>query len=335
MTSHKATGLMVSMIVLGLMASLPQENPVSMGHNITYQEPDRPRYGMDHIFQPPTYNTTAPHELVRNTTAVVDWKGPVFRVKTNSKGLREEPFEMQPKDDVTRIVIIGDGTVFGYGVNSSERFTEKLEDRLNRDAVGYYQVINAGIPSYGMRDYYHFWKQKAIKYEPDIVMVSFEIEDAIPQRAKKQVHKEVQNEMNITGSNMEAVHSQQYDRLIAEHMRSLYENITVPESDIADYGIQMHQIGERQEVPVLFFLTTPASETRKQSVLKLSNRTGMRIVMPPAEFDNQLQGYVISSGGLYLNGKGHTVTSEHIYEALKRRGRVKEPFLDRLLGISE
>lgn len=103
------------------------------------------------------------------------WKAalPVHRIETNAHGLREASFDTEKPPNTTRILVIGDSMTWGTGVNESARFTDILEHRLNERQGATYEVINAGVPGWGMRDYYLFLKERGLDYDPDIVIVAF------------------------------------------------------------------------------------------------------------------------------------------------------------------
>lgn len=94
-------------------------------------------------------------------------------VRINAKGLRdvERPYAKPP--GVIRVLAIGDSFTFGYGVKENERFTNLLQAWLNAHGKRHYEVINAGVPSWGTEDELLFWREEGRKYHPDIVLLCF------------------------------------------------------------------------------------------------------------------------------------------------------------------
>src|SRR5260221_544201 len=94
-----------------------------------------------------------------------DWKSAVLRggspvlrrggkvVDSNELGLRERSFELQKPDGVTRVVILGDSFVMGYGVAADERVGTFLE-RLLRDhahgAPGPIECLHFGVSTWNV-----------------------------------------------------------------------------------------------------------------------------------------------------------------------------------------
>ncbi|HWP45625.1 MAG TPA: GDSL-type esterase/lipase family protein [Candidatus Limnocylindrales bacterium] len=115
-------------------------------------------------------------------------KGIKVFMKSNSEGFRTEEIPIHKEKNVYRIVLLGDSSTFGWGVNQDERFSRFLEDKLNSvQNSTRYEIINLGIPGYttdhGMAAFQHY----ALKYSPDMMILSFGANDGkpVPQRAKK------------------------------------------------------------------------------------------------------------------------------------------------------
>ena len=94
------------------------------------------------------------------------------KLTINSKGLRgrEQPYE-KPLG-VTRILVLGDSYIWGYGVADDEVFTEALAERLPKGS-GQYEVLNGGVSGWGNDQEYLFLKDEGFKYSPDIVVTAF------------------------------------------------------------------------------------------------------------------------------------------------------------------
>jgi hypothetical protein len=63
--------------------------------------------------------------------------------------LRDREVNLEPADNEFRILLLGDSKVFGLGLADQDTYSNRLEQRLNREADGIiYRVINMGVPSY-------------------------------------------------------------------------------------------------------------------------------------------------------------------------------------------
>jgi hypothetical protein len=94
------------------------------------------------------------------------------KLTINSKGLRgrEYPYEKPPA--VTRVLVLGDSYIWGYGVADHEVFTEVLEARF-REASAQVEVLNAGVSGWGNDQEFLFLKEEGFRYAPDIVVLAF------------------------------------------------------------------------------------------------------------------------------------------------------------------
>lgn len=93
----------------------------------------------------------------------------------NSEGLRDRNFTLQ-KEKVFRIIVLSDSISEGYAVEKP--FPKILEDLLNEKVQGKYEVMNAGVGDYGIYQEYRLLKERLLKYSPDIVVLSYYLNDA-------------------------------------------------------------------------------------------------------------------------------------------------------------
>ena len=94
--------------------------------------------------------------------------GRTFELETNSKGLRDSrEYDYQKKKP--RIIILGDSFAFGNGVNLEESYPEHLRN-LFGDGV---EIINLGVPGYGINNQYLSYINEGKRYDPDIVLISY------------------------------------------------------------------------------------------------------------------------------------------------------------------
>ncbi|MBI2144018.1 SGNH/GDSL hydrolase family protein [Candidatus Woesearchaeota archaeon] len=96
-------------------------------------------------------------------------------VYINSKGLRDDERSYEKPDGVRRILMLGDSFTFGIGLKQNETIPGMLEHMLNsnRESPYSYEVINAGVGGYGTEQELIFLMREGLKYNPDIVLLSF------------------------------------------------------------------------------------------------------------------------------------------------------------------
>ncbi len=93
----------------------------------------------------------------------------------NSDGLRDDPISIEKK--MFRILFLGDSIAY-YGDSISDTYVGHLESKLNADSeLVPTNVINAGIRGYTNYQELVFLKKYGLKYKPDLVGVSFCLND--------------------------------------------------------------------------------------------------------------------------------------------------------------
>lgn len=114
------------------------------------------------------------HELV----ADFEGFGPLnVPVKINDNGFRDTAHTKEKAPGVVRILGLGDSFMFGWGVQAEETFLKGLETRLKGRVDRPVETINAGVPGWGLNQYYLFLKQAGIQLSPDLVVLAYFADD--------------------------------------------------------------------------------------------------------------------------------------------------------------
>jgi len=93
-------------------------------------------------------------------------------LRTNSDGLRDREYSFDKPKGVTRIVALGDSFTWGWGVGDNEIYTEVLESLLPN-----VEVINLGVAAFATQQEFDYLKMKGMKYDPDVVILGFCLND--------------------------------------------------------------------------------------------------------------------------------------------------------------
>ena len=125
--------------------------------------------------------------LPTNSESMQAGCGQHYLFKTNSYGLRDKDYVLAKPKSTFRILCLGDSITEGAGVNNDETFPKVLEKDLNaipgRSSV---EVLNGGVLDYGTEQEYLFLKEKGLKYNPDMVILGYYLNDArgfLPSKA--------------------------------------------------------------------------------------------------------------------------------------------------------
>ncbi len=95
----------------------------------------------------------------------------------NSAGFRGRHYTPTKPDSVWRIVALGDSVTYGLGVEASESFPGVLETKLNETPGESVEVLNFGVPGYNTFQSCTLLETRAIRYEPDLVVLTFTPDD--------------------------------------------------------------------------------------------------------------------------------------------------------------
>lgn len=88
----------------------------------------------------------------------------IYRI--NSKGLRDREYDYDKPANVTRVLLFGDSFAFGTGVAQEETIADVAEGRLDR-----VEILNMGVPGYGLDQILLSFLAQGIRYHPDLVVV--------------------------------------------------------------------------------------------------------------------------------------------------------------------
>jgi lysophospholipase L1-like esterase len=111
--------------------------------------------------------------------------------KVNSLGLWDREYSLRKAPGVFRIVFLGDS------ITHFSPYTEALENELNESGSGNYEVWNAAVGSYGIREYAALMRYRVPSYDPDLVVLAFCVNDLIEnmtilyydEQGRKQAYK--------------------------------------------------------------------------------------------------------------------------------------------------
>ena len=96
----------------------------------------------------------------------------------NARGIRGPEIPYEKPAGTYRVVILGDSFIEGYSVNREDRVAERLEKLLGeQDPSRKYEVIALGTAGYSTDQELIWLEAEGIKYEPDVVVTMFYMND--------------------------------------------------------------------------------------------------------------------------------------------------------------
>jgi lysophospholipase L1-like esterase len=109
-------------------------------------------------------------------------------VAINELGFRDRPLTRREPGEL-RIMLLGDSTVFGWGVAAEDTFGASLEHRLGRLLARPVRAVNTGVGSYNTDQQLGVLRRYADVVEPDIVLLLYSQND-VNQRGWRIAHAE-------------------------------------------------------------------------------------------------------------------------------------------------
>ena len=154
-------------------------------------------------------------------------------VEINRRGLRDRDVTYERPPSVFRILCLGDSVTFGWGIPTEETFPKQLEGLLNRDGSDRaFEVINAGVGGYNAVQEAAFYRAEASRYETDLVLLFYTINDA---SVPLDVLQETQVDPHERWANLRSFCAGIFKRVFAT-LFGLGRYMTLPRIDyLADY----------------------------------------------------------------------------------------------------
>jgi lysophospholipase L1-like esterase len=122
------------------------------------------------------------HEHVPNAEGT--YMGVDLRI--NAHKLRDHDYGFAKPKDVVRVVMLGDSLMLGWGAPFDDTTPKRLEKLLNGGKPApRYQVINTGVGNYNTAMEVSYFLAEGYRYEPDVVVLNYFINDAEPTPARK------------------------------------------------------------------------------------------------------------------------------------------------------
>ena len=97
---------------------------------------------------------------------------PDLPIHTNRSGFRGDDIPFEKEENEVRVLVTGDSSSFGQGVDQRDSFPSVLERMLSvRYRNRKITVINAGMPGYSLSQSYYLFEEEGLRYHPDLVIV--------------------------------------------------------------------------------------------------------------------------------------------------------------------
>jgi hypothetical protein len=101
-----------------------------------------------------------------------------YEVTLNERGERGPLRPYEKPAGVKRVVVLGDSTSWGWGVDDDEMWTRLVEKELGPSV----ELVNLSVPGYGTDQELWAFEREGRKYRPDLVLLGFVHNDLVSNR---------------------------------------------------------------------------------------------------------------------------------------------------------
>jgi len=241
-------------------------------------------------------------------------------VEINSSGFRDREFPVEKKGSF-RIFALGDSCTAAFKVSLEKTYSKRLEELLNQNKLKkHYEVINGGISGYSSFQGARYFKVIAEKYDPDLVIFYFGINDRglarYPEKdltlwrmAKALIYRDIYSRFKIAQFIMK--------RFSGNAKRELSWNIRVAPDDYRTNLDGVKQKARENNIRVLFIKACLRNE--------ISQAMPDDRYIPPEPFIDLYRLFIpyrADTGKVFFDHKhftarGHELIAEAIYERIK------------------
>ena len=264
----------------------------------------------------------------------------LFRVSSNSDGLRSGPSEAQKPEGTQRIMTLGCSTTFGWGVDDDETYPYRLGQIIAEQYGDAVEVVNGGQPGYTSFQGIWLWEKTLKAYEPDVVLVGYVVQDARKAAYSDKSQAVLQGDHRFLKDNV------LYNSRVYLALRSFLGGVQVkakerpqkgqggiyrvpPQDYVDNLRTFVDQIKAMGATPVLFgFPLERAGYTAEHR--KILKAASAQLSIPYLDLQGQMEAasreaelYFKRDRG-HANAAGNAQIAEWVYDFLKTEGLLKE-----------
>jgi len=221
-------------------------------------------------------------ELVPNCVGYFDGifvRLPITMIKINSDGFRDREFSIHKPRDAFRIIALGDSMTFGLGLDIEDTWPKQLENKLNalNNSINY-EVLNFGVPGYNTFEEVEMFKEKGIKYNPDMILLGFLVNDILNNTRMVEI---INNLRSVENLNLRKDISREASLAILANDIQQKEINNRPFNDtwnIVEDSIDFLINYSKQKNVKLLIIVFTADENQMNALKEISNRNNIILV---------------------------------------------------------
>lgn len=264
-------------------------------------------------------------------------------VHINSHGTRGPDFQTRKPPNTLRILSLGDSRTFGWGLKADDTYSGVLQ-RLLQDKAGKnrnIEVINAGVNAWSYPQLLVYFREVAIQYEPDVVLVGEA--NLWTQFSTSNNEQFVRQVMRRVALKNFLRHFAIYHYVVEIKLKDFYERERIrfipidPKQDplfkaqqqtdpMAVFRSAMEDLGRLAQArgikPILLYLPglDEAAGTNPPPVLKIKQEVSQRLSIPLVELLSEVHArgktLYLEGDPVHFNSAGNAIIARRLFDSL-------------------
>ena len=242
-------------------------------------------------------------------------------VKINSKGLRDFEYSYSKPANVYRILVLGDSITLGWGVPFESTYAKYLEKMLNARGKNIeFQVINTGVGNYNTQIEAEFLKKEGLKYDPDMIILGYFVNDAEIVRPRRYFLNEHSYLYVYIWSKINALRADYFNQNYVNYYRAFYKDGSKSKAQFEASVEELRQAAAKNGIPLLVMLLPDLHDLKKYPfkdihiyVEKLFEGVPVIDMLPYFDTDKASVSYWVSKEDSHYNKDAHRIIAENLY----------------------
>ena len=265
-------------------------------------------------------------------------------VHINSHGTRGPEFQEVKPPNTIRIVSLGDSRTFGWGLAEVETYSEVLGARLQETlrSKNKVEVINAGVNAWSYTQMHVYFREYALRYQPDFVLVAdANLWTQFSEKNSPQFVKQFMSRVRLKNLLRRFA---MYHYIVEVKLKEVYERQRIkfipvdPHQDILFKEQQQNdpsaffreaiealcQLALSKGVkPVLIYLPALTELESKQAsdILKAKRAVSQKLSIPLIDLTPELaphgKALYLEADPVHLNAEGNRIVAQKLFELMK------------------
>jgi hypothetical protein len=134
----------------------------------------RDMYGMHSVGESDLLQPSSIREILFELKPNLDESFKLVPFVTNSRGLRDREYSLAKPPHTFRVAVLGDSFTMPAGIRIEDAYHTRIEDELNAShQERHWEFVNFSASGYQLVQYLAVLKEKAIRYDPDLILIGF------------------------------------------------------------------------------------------------------------------------------------------------------------------